>query len=288
MNVTLIAWTPATEQIVAAAGKTCYSNKSASAILDTMTDEAAAKFIRKILSSGHHSVLEHVSFTFSIEGVSRSLLAQITRHRIASFSVQSQRYVDMANAPICAPKMIKDNPHALRVFEDLMDETHRAYRDIHAYLLSEQLHKKYGDFVKSHPDLPAVAYNNSKYFHLVLDSKMNALKDAPEATVEDHMLYATYKKDRAAAEKTANENARAVLPNATVTNITMTMNARELLHFFNMRCCNRAQDEIRDLADKMLVLCKQVAPTIFEKAGAPCVSGPCPEGEMSCGHPKKG
>lgn len=288
MNVTLIAWTPATEQIVAAAGKTCYSNKPASAILDTMTDEAAAKFIRKILSSGHHSVLEHVSFTFSIEGVSRSLLAQITRHRIASFSVQSQRYVDMANAPICAPKMIKDNPHALRVFEDLMDETHRAYRDIHAYLLSEQLHKKYGDFVKSHPDLPAVAYNNSKYFHLVLDSKMNALKDAPEATVEDHMLYATYKKDRAAAEKTANENARAVLPNATVTNITMTMNARELLHFFNMRCCNRAQDEIRDLADKMLVLCKQVAPTIFEKAGAPCVSGPCPEGEMSCGHPKKG
>lgn len=286
MNVTLIAWTPATEQIVAAAGKTCYSNKPASAILDTMTDEAAAKFIRKILSSGHHSVLEHVSFTFSIEGVSRSLLAQITRHRIASFSVQSQRYVDMANAPICAPKMIKDNPHALRVFEDLMDETHRAYRDIHAYLLSEQLHKKYGGFVKSHPDLPAVAYNNSKYFHLVLDSKMNALKDAPEATVEDHMLYATYKKDRAAAEKTANENARAVLPNATVTNITMTMNARELLHFFNMRCCNRAQDEIRDLADKMLVLCKQVAPTIFEKAGAPCVSGPCPEGEMSCGHPR--
>lgn len=286
MNVTLIAWTPATEQIVAAAGKTCYSNKPASAILDTMTDEAAAKFIRKILSSGHHSVLEHVSFTFSIEGVSRSLLAQITRHRIASFSVQSQRYVDMANAPICAPKMIKDNPHALRVFEDLMDETHRAYRDIHAYLLSEQLHKKYGGFVKSHPDLPAVAYNNSKYFHLVLDSKMNALKDAPETTVEDHMLYATYKKDRAAAEKTANENARAVLPNATVTNITMTMNARELLHFFNMRCCNRAQDEIRDLADKMLVLCKQVAPTIFEKAGAPCVSGPCPEGEMSCGHPR--
>lgn len=286
MNVTLIAWTPATEQIVAAAGKTCYSNKPASAILDTMTDEVAAKFIRKILSSGHHSVLEHVSFTFSIEGVSRSLLAQITRHRIASFSVQSQRYVDMANAPICAPKMIKDNPHALRVFEDLMDETHRAYRDIHAYLLSEQLHKKYGGFVKSHPDLPAVAYNNSKYFHLVLDSKMNALKDAPEATVEDHMLYATYKKDRAAAEKTANENARAVLPNATVTNITMTMNARELLHFFNMRCCNRAQDEIRDLADKMLVLCKQVAPTIFEKAGAPCVSGPCPEGEMSCGHPR--
>lgn len=286
MNVTLIAWTPATEQIVATAGKTCYSNKPASAILDTMTDEAAAKFIRKILSSGHHSVLEHVSFTFSIEGVSRSLLAQITRHRIASFSVQSQRYVDMCNSSICAPKMIKDNPHALRVFEDLMDETHRAYRDIHAYLLSEQLHKKYGDFVKSHPDLPAIAYNNSKYFHLVLDSKMNALKDAPEATVEDHMLYAKYKKDRAAAEKIANENARAVLPNATATNITMTMNARELLHFFNMRCCNRAQDEIRDLADKMLVLCKQVAPTIFEKAGAPCVSGPCPEGEMSCGHPR--
>lgn len=286
MNVTLIAWTPAPEQVVAAAGKTCYSDKPASKILDTMTDEAAAKFIRRILSSGHHSVLEHATFTFAIEGVSRSLLAQITRHRIASFSVQSQRYVDMANAPICAPQAIQDNPHALRVFEDLMDETHRAYQDIHAYLLSEQLHKKYSDFVKSHPDLPSVAYGNSKYFHLVLDAKMNALQNAPEASIEDHMLYAAYKKDRAVAEKFANENARAVLPNATATNITMTMNARELLHFFNMRCCNRAQDEIRNLADKMLVLCQQVAPTIFEKAGAPCVSGKCPEGAMTCGHPR--
>ena len=167
-----------------------------------------------------------------------------------------------------------------------MDETHRAYQDIHAYLLSEQLHKKYSDFVKSHPDLPSVAYGNSKYFHLVLDAKMNALQNAPEASIEDHMLYAAYKKDRAVAEKFANENARAVLPNATATNITMTMNARELLHFFNMRCCNRAQDEIRNLADKMLVLCQQVAPTIFEKAGAPCVSGKCPEGAMTCGHPR--
>lgn len=116
---------------------------------------------------------------------------------------------------------------------------------------------------------------------------MEAMHTDPNATEEDQKLYKEFKKDRSAAEKFANENARSVLPNAAQTNFTVTMNARELLHFFSLRCCNRAQDEIRELASQMLVLCQQVAPNIFDNAGAPCVSGKCPEGKMSCGHPQK-
>ena len=82
------------------------------------------------------------------------------------------------------------------------------------------------------------------------------------------------------------EDARYLLPNATETKIIITMNARELLHFFKHRCCDRAQWEIRAMANEMLKLCKSAAPNIFEKAGAACVSGPCPEGSMSCGNPK--
>ena len=82
------------------------------------------------------------------------------------------------------------------------------------------------------------------------------------------------------------EDARYVLPNGCTTNITITMNARELLHFFSMRCCNRAQWEIREMADEMLRLCKEVSPVIFSDAGPACIRGPCPEGKKTCGHPR--
>lgn len=251
-----------------------------------MTDESAGKFIRSIMESGHTSVLEHAVFTFAVEGVSRALLAQLTRHRIASFSVQSQRYVDMNGVSMMMPDAISKNPSAKRVFDDVTDEISRAYRDIHAYLLSGQLYPKYHHLLDNSPDLSPELRANSKYFYLALDAKMKSLHEAPEKNLADEMTYAAYKRDRSAAEKFANENARAILPNAAKTNLTVTMNARELQHFFSLRCCNRAQDEIRELADKMLVLCKQVAPTIFEKSGAPCLSGPCPEGSRTCGHPR--
>ncbi len=85
----------------------------------------------------------------------------------------------------------------------------------------------------------------------------------------------------------SNEDARFVLPNACETHITVTMNARELLHFFSLRCCSRAQWEIRALAREMLKLCKREAPVIFENAGPGCVFGPCPEGAKSCGKAKE-
>lgn len=93
--------------------------------------------------------------------------------------------------------------------------------------------------------------------------------------------------DAKSAEKKAIEDARFVLPNAACTSMVMTMNARELLHFFRLRTCNRAQWEIREVADKMLAECYRVAPTIFADAGCGCCSGSCPEGRMSCGKPRK-
>ena len=91
------------------------------------------------------------------------------------------------------------------------------------------------------------------------------------------------KQARAKASKQANEDARFVLPNACETKMVVTMNARSLQNFFHLRCCSRAQWEIRQLAEEMFRLVYPVAPHIFAKAGPACVSGPCPEGKMCCG-----
>lgn len=266
------------ELVVAAAGKGCYSSGTAADILEDITPEQAAKFIRQIKRSGHTSVLEHASFTFGIDGVSRSLLAQITRHRIASFSVQSQRYVNMAKPKFVIPEAVKNNLATKLMFENCMETIRATYSDIHATLMSEKLREKYAQYAIG--DFNIEFRNSGQFFYLQLDAIMEQKKN------EDEALYKQYKKDRSAAEKYANENARCVLPNAAGTSFSVTMNARELLSFFALRCCNRAQDEIRELAEQMLVLCQKVAPTIFENAGAPCVSGSCPEGVMTCGHPK--
>lgn len=199
-------------------------------------------------------------------------------------SVQSQRYVNEARFNYVTPEAIQNNQYALRVFDDLMDQAARAYADIHAYLMSERLKEKYG-YMITHGGLNKAFQNNPKHFYLALDSQMDAMIKNPEHTEADGALYKQYRKDRSDAEKFANENARSVLPNATATNFVVTMNGRELKHFFSLRCCNRAQDEIRELANKMLVLCKQVAPNMFKNAGPGCVAGPCPEGKMSCGRP---
>ncbi|GAI48447.1 unnamed protein product, partial [marine sediment metagenome] len=83
------------------------------------------------------------------------------------------------------------------------------------------------------------------------------------------------------------EDARYILPNASETKIIVTMNGRELLHFFTVRCCNRAQWEIRELAKKMLKLVRKVATIVFEEAGPNCLRGPCPEGKFKCENPPK-
>jgi len=217
MIVKLLAHTPNADKICASAGNSCYSEKASFDLMDDGEDPE--RVLSKIVGMGHHSVVEHAVFTFSVEGVSRALTHQLVRHRIASFSQQSQRYVPLNEPTYVIPDTIKANADALNAYKEMMDGIWKAYRKM------------------SEAGIPA-------------------------------------------------EDARYVLPNGCTTNITITMNARELLHFFTLRCCTRAQWEIRDLADRMLEISKDVSPVIFKNAGPPCIRGPCPEGKLSCGKPR--
>ena len=240
MNVRLIAHTVMPEKVVAAAAKLCYSDTGAMDLMEDLTDEKAQRFVEMLAGFGHESPIEHASFTFAVEGVSRSLLAQITRHRLASFSVQSQRYVKLSQFEYITPPEIACDEEARILYDKTVADCVEAYRR-----LSDMLEERhYLDFLA---------------------------QGLPE------------KQARTRAEKKAIEDARFVLPNASETKLVMTMNARELLHFFRLRCCNRAQWEIRDLARALVREVYPVSPALFAKAGPSCVAGPCPEGKMSCG-----
>lgn len=240
LKVKLIAHSPDPEQVVAVAARLCYSPATIDEVSEQLTPDKTAKFVEMLGDLGHDSPVEHATFTFGIEGVSRSLLAEITRHRIASFSVQSQRYVTENHFSYVVPPEIAALPQAAEEFERAMDEDQRHYER-----LAELLREKH----------------TAAYIAEGL---------TPEAAAK-------------AAEKRAIEDARFVLPNACTTKILMTMNVRSLRNFFRLRCCNRAQWEIRSLATEMLRLCLEVAPHLFAKAGPGCVSGNCPEGKMCCG-----
>ncbi len=216
LKVELLKYTPQPEEAVSLAAKLCYSNSDISALSEKVSTNDQKSFIDKIVNIGHHSVLEHISFTFGIEGVSRALTHQLVRHRVASYSQKSQRYVK---------------------------------------------HKEGFDFI--FPDTIKSSELNDKFLNV-----MEKIKE-----VYDEMLDANIPA----------EDARYILPNACETKIIVTMNARELIHFFNIRCCNRAQWEIREMAELMLEKCLSVAPNIFKYAGPGCLHGPCPEREMTCG-----
>ncbi|KIH75941.1 thymidylate synthase (FAD) [Geoalkalibacter ferrihydriticus] len=216
MRVSLLTHTPDPERTVAAAARLCYSDSSIGELMDRSGSDRAA-FLRKILSLGHFSVLEHASFTFGIEGISRACSHQLVRHRIASYSQQSQRYVSHRERfDAVTPPSIAAQPELLQRYETLLHQIHETYRDF-----------------------------------------LNA--------------------------GIAAEDARFVLPNAAATKLVMTMNARELRHFFELRCCRRAQWEIRAMAVDMLRLCRKAASLLFADAGPGCLAGRCPEGAMTCG-----
>lgn len=237
MKVELIAHTPNADEIVAKAAKLCYSKVGVEEIGQKLTPEKIQKFVKMLADMGHGSPIEHVSFTFAIEGISRTTSHQLVRHRIASYSQQSQRYVDLDKTfGYITPPQISGNRQAQQIYENTVDVIHSAYNHI-ADLLHRQLIEK---------------------------------------GVEPK-----------AARKIAIEDARYILPNACETKMVVTMNARTLLHFFHHRCCNRAQWEIRNLADEMLELVKGVASAIFSNCGAPCENGKCTEGPMTCGEPRR-
>lgn len=231
LNVQLLRHTPEPEEIVAMGAKLCYTNNDLGKLQKGVGEKEQGPFIEKLLDMNHLSPIEHISFTFGVEGVSRSLLAQITRHRIASFSVKSQRYVSAE---------------------------------------SEQ-----GDC-----------------FNYIIPPNIEALGDEAIQKFNEQMLTIQAWYDEWLAKlgdkgEKSNEDARFILPNACETKMIVTMNARELLHFFKLRCCNRAQWEIRELAIAMQSLCKKAAPHIFNNAGPGCVTGPCPEGKFTCGQAKE-
>lgn len=219
MQVELLYHTPDPERAIATAARLCYAPVGATELMETMPPERVRSVLSTIMASGHFSTLEHASYTFAIDGVSRALTHQLVRHRLASFNQQSQRYVRFKDGiEVVEPPSIAENPDAQAIFTEAMSASTEAYRRL-------------------------------------LDAGIPP------------------------------EDARFVLPNAAETKIVCTMNVRELLHFFELRCCNRAQWEIRELAHMMLELVRPTAPFVFMDAGAPCVHGSCPEGKMACGNP---
>ena len=240
LHVELLTYTPDAEKVVAAAAKLCYAKSNIQTLMEGLTPEKTDSFLALLSSLGHESPVEHASFTFGVDGVSRALLAQLTRHRIASFSVQSQRYVDKSHFSYVVPPEIEAIPEAKAEFIKAMEEDAAHYEALKQTLL-----------------------------------KAHAARLAEQGMET--------KEAEKAAEKLANEDARFVLPNACERRLIMTMNVRSLVHFFNLRCCTRAQWEIRELAWQMLAEVKRVCPSLFRMAGPSCVGGACPEGRMSCG-----
>lgn len=239
LKVSLLTGTANALDLVYAAYRQCYStndaamqfNESWTQSFDESEEEymerrkKMADFIEKIMSGGHVSPIEHVSYSFAISGVSRALSHQLVRHRVASYSQQSQRYVDACDFDFILPPHIAAIPEAKARFLKAMDDAAASYLAIQDILI------------------------------------------------------------RAGQKKGANEDARFVLPNACETKLVVTMNCRSLLHFFEERCCNRAQWEIRAMANKMLLLCREQLPVVFNLAGAKCERlGYCPEDErFTCG-----
>lgn len=220
MKVELIQYTPDPEKVVAAAARLCYSPDPVPELLESMDSDRVAIFIDKLRSMGHLSPFEHVSFQFSIDGVSRSLSHQLVRHRIASYSQRSQRYVREEGFDYVTPPSILRNPQALQKFQETMASLQREYH--------------------------------------------NLLEIVPA------------------------EDARYILPNASATSLMATFNARSLHNFFEHRICMRAQWEIRNLAEHMLALVREVAPNLFRLAGPTCYTqGICREGVYSCGRIKQ-
>ncbi len=206
------------------AAKLCYSGSDIEGLQQKIRQKEQKAFVEKLVTVGHMSPIEHVSFTFGIEGISRACSHQLVRHRVASYSQQSQRYVRETEFDYVIPPTIKNDRKLTAAFHKHMKQAQKAYDEM--------------------------------------------IKGLGEQGITG---------------ENASQDARFLLPNAAETKIVVTMNARELLHFFGMRCCNRAQWEIREMATQMLQLVKGEAPVIFKGAGPACVKGKCPEGKMSCG-----
>lgn len=127
MKVKLLAHTPEPEKVISMAAKLCYSQVGVDEIAENLTEESINKFLNMLVSIGHESPIEHVTFTFGIEGISRSCSHQIVRHRIASFSQQSQRYVKLNQFEYIIPPEIEKNEEAKKIFIESMNKCQEDY-----------------------------------------------------------------------------------------------------------------------------------------------------------------
>lgn len=218
-RVCLVAHTPFPDRCVAQSARLCYSKGTGEECFSgEMTGDRIRSFLEQLSRSGHLSPFEHASFSFTVDHISRVCSHQFVRHRLASFSQQSQRYVSMKTSAVICPPSVETLEEARQIFERSCEEAHKAYL---------------------------------------------ALCDLG----------------------VPREDARYLLPHGFETSLVVTMNARELMHFFRLRLCRRAQWEIRDVAREMLRQAREKAPYIFALAGPSCVSkGSCEE-EKPCGKP---
>jgi thymidylate synthase (FAD) len=176
------------EELLEHAGRACYRSEKRG---------QAGNFLQARIREGHESIIEHAGLTFEVSGISRACSHQLVRHRIASYSQESQRYVDLSDAKLVMPPSVAQSPEAMKIWDDLIGQMKEAYRDLRRLGIRK-------------------------------------------------------------------EDSRFLLPNATATRIVVTMNFRELRHFFRIRCDRAAQWEIRALAKEMLKLAYQVAPSAFQ------------------------
>lgn len=254
MKVTLLRNTSQPEELIATAARLCYSSDTVEAIIAKFAQnpEQVENFVRRLESMGHESPFEHVSFTFAIEGVSRALTHQLVRHRLASYSQKSQRYVKEGQFSYIVPPSMKPIEAE---YIAAMEDAQKHYDNLFVKLMEI----KVTQYLEKNPD--------------------------PEIETGVLLLYSFQQKNKklySQFEKVAAEDARYVLPNACETSIIVTMNVRTLWHFFHERCCYRAQWEIRRMANQMLRLSKKASPLLFKNSGRPCLSGVCPENSMQC------
>lgn len=257
MKVQLLSHTPNPEELVSKSAMLCYSPVGVTEIQEDLTNGKIEKFVQHLVDIGHESPMEHILFSFGIEGVSRITEIQLIRHRIGcSYSIQSGRYVNRDSPEFVVPPRIKSCRPALKRYSEIMEESIKAYNDLFLILMLKQM--DYDD-------------------------------DDIEDMLEDEMIYLvdnlfqSNKKKYKTFEKMCVEDARYTHLQSLSTKLVCSMNARALLNFFSLRCCTRSQWEIRALANKMLKLVKEVSPNIFKNAGASCVRGYCPEGSKTCG-----
>lgn len=211
MRVELLASTPNPEQVITLAASTCYSSDNYDDMLvSSKSTKKQESLIKSLIKSGHESPLEHASFTFWIEDISRATSHQLVRHRVASFSQRSQRYTSQFGNEFLVPESILVNPDMKREFNTQIDDLWNLYTK----MLNNGIPK---------------------------------------------------------------EDARAILPNAATTSLVMTMNLRELRHFFELRTCYRAQNEIRELALRMYGMIYDEHPILLFNSGPKCFTGHCEE-----------